>query len=168
MNRKNLAFLLLLLGTLAARALGADSWVVRETGVGPVKIGMTLGQLKAALHEKLVEQDSGSEGCYYVTATGHDHISFMIEDGKIVRVDVDERGIPASSGLQVGDSEVRAQKIYGPKLKVTEHKYVDTGHYLTVRSEDGKYGIRFETDKGKITTFYAGTYEAIQYVEGCE
>jgi hypothetical protein len=29
-------------------------------------------------------------------------------------------------------------------------------------------GVRFETDKGKITTYYAGKYDAIQYVEGCE
>jgi hypothetical protein len=28
-------------------------------------------------------------------------------------------------------------------------------------------GIRFETEKGKITLFYAGTKTAIQYVEGC-
>jgi hypothetical protein len=39
-------------------------------------------------------------------------------------------------------------------------------HYLTIRSDDRHYGVRFETDQGKITMFYAGTYEAIQYVEG--
>jgi len=53
-------------------------------------------------------------------------------------------------------------------MKVTPHQYLDTGHYLTVRSAHSRYGVRFETDKGKITEFYAGTYEAIQYVEGCE
>jgi len=53
-------------------------------------------------------------------------------------------------------------------MKVTGHQYIDTGHYLTVRSADGRYGIRFETDKGKIIEYYAGTYEAIQYVEGCQ
>ena len=53
-------------------------------------------------------------------------------------------------------------------MKVTAHTYVDDGHYLTVRSSDGHYGVRFETEKGKIIGYYAGTYEAIQYVEGCE
>jgi hypothetical protein len=62
----------------------------------------------------------------------------------------------------------RARQIYGSKMEVKEHQYIDTGHYLTVRSADGRYGVRFETDKGRITEFYAGTYEAIQYVEGCE
>jgi len=35
-------------------------------------------------------------------------------------------------------------------------------------ANDRRYGIRFETDTGKILMFYVGTYEAIQYVEGCE
>ena len=168
MSSKCLILLPPLVWAFALGAVSPDSWVVQENGVGPVKIGMTLAQLKAALHTKIAEQESGSDSCYYVTASGHQHISLMIEDGKVVRFDVDESGIRASSGLQVGDTEAQVRRIYGPKLKVTEHKYIDTGHYLTVRSDDGRYGIRFETDKGKITTYYAGTYEAIQYVEGCE
>jgi len=27
--------------------------------------------------------------------------------------------------------------------------------------------MRFEIEKGEVTTFYAGKYEAVQYVEGC-
>jgi len=38
---------------------------------------------------------------------------------------------------------------------------------LTLRSADQRYGMRFETEAGKVTTFYAGKYEAEQYVEGC-
>ncbi len=129
---------------------------------------MTLAQLTATLHQKLVESESGSENCFYIHASNHPHLAFMIEDGKVSRVDVDAPGVTTSAGVQVGDSEARAKRMYGPELKVTEHKYIDTGHYLTMRSADGRYGVRFETDKGKITGFYAGTYEAIQYVEGRE
>ncbi len=129
---------------------------------------MTRSELSATLHQKLSEDESGSDSCFYVHARGHDHISFMIEDGRLVRIDIDAPGTATSTGIQVGDSEARARQIYGAKLKVTDHKYIDTGHYLTVRSADGHYGLRFETDNGKITEFYAGTYDAIQYVEGCE
>ena len=129
---------------------------------------MSLTELRTALHQNLSEQESGSDSCFYVRAPSLDHVSFMIEDGKLVRIDVDAPGVATSSGIQVGDSEAHAWQIYGAKLKVTEHKYVDTGHYLTVRSADGRYGVRFETDKGKVTSFYAGKYDAIQYVEGCE
>jgi hypothetical protein len=159
--------ILIFLG-LVGNSLAGDGWIVREDGVGPVKIGITRAQLRATLHQKLSEDESGSDNCFYVHARGHDHVSFMIEDGKLVRVDVDAPGIATSSGIQVGDSEAHARQIYGAKLKVTEHKYIETGHYLTVRSGDGHHGIRFETDKGKITEFYAGTYDSIQYVEGCE
>jgi hypothetical protein len=86
----------------------------------------------------------------------------------MARVEVGAPGVKTSTGIQVGDSEGQVRKIYGARMKVTAHQYIDTGHYLTVRSADGRYGIRFETDEGKITTFYAGKYDAIQYVEGCE
>ena len=153
---------------VSASSFAADTWLVRYDGVGPVKIGMTLTQLTALFHQKLAEQDSGVDNCYYVTVPGHDHIGFMILDGRVARLDVNRPGVMTTTGIQVGDSEAHARKIYGEKLKITEHTYIDTGHYLTVRSADGRYGVRFETDSGKITGYYAGKYEAIQYVEGCE
>jgi hypothetical protein len=85
------------------------------------------------------------------------------------RVEVYKSGVFTADGIQVGDSEARAMKVYGPKLRVSRHAYTGPeGHYLTLRSADGRYGIRFETDHGKITMFYAGRYDAIQYIEGCE
>jgi len=88
----------------------------------------------------------------------------------VVRVDVDQAGILTAEGVQVGDTEEHAKKVYGPRLKIepSQNAGGEGGHYLTVLSSDRRYGIRFETEQGKITTFYAGTYEAIQYVEGCE
>jgi hypothetical protein len=168
MSRLRSAAVLLLCTSLLSTSIAADPWIIREDGVGPVKVGMTLVQLTAIFHQKLAEEDSGSDNCYYVTAPGHDHVGFMIIDGRVVRVDVNAPGIATVAGIQVGDTEAKARKIYGLRLKVSAHQYVDNGHYLTVRSADGRYGMRFETDGGKITGYYAGTYEAIQYVEGCE
>lgn len=143
-------------------------WTLRDDGIGPIKIGMTDAQLRATLHGKPIEEDSGSEACYYVHEAGRNHLHYMVIDGRVVRIDVDDRGIPTAAGIRVGDAEAKAQQVYGSEMKVTAHQYTDTGHYLTVRSPDGRRGIRFETDNGRITEFYAGTYEAIQYVEGCE
>jgi hypothetical protein len=162
------AAVLLLCTSLFSTSIAADTWVVREDGVGPVKVGITLAQLSMILHQKLTEEESGSDNCYYVTAPGHDHVGFMIIDGHVARVDVNARGVATVTGIQVGDTEDQVRKLYGTRMKVTAHQYVDNGHYLTVRSADGHYGVRFETDGGKITGYYAGTYEAIQYVEGCE
>jgi len=168
MNWKIIASVLLLSTCLVMLAAASDTWVVRYDGVGPVKIGMTQAQLSSTLHVKLSEQESGSDSCFYVSAPGHDQIGFMLIDGRLVRVDVNAPGVFTASGIQVGDSEAHAHQVYGPRMKVTRHAYTDTGHYLTVRSTDGRYGVRFETDNGKIMMFYAGKYDAIQYIEGCE
>jgi len=113
-------------------------------------------------------QDKEEQDCFHVAAQGHDNVAFMIVNGRVVRVEVNGPGVKTSTGVQVGDSESHVRRVYGPRLRVTKHAYVDTGHYLTVRSTDGRYGVRFETDEGKVTMYYAGTYQAIQYIEGCE
>jgi len=153
---------------IVAASIASDAWVIREDGVGPVKIGMTLAQLSAALHQELAADERDEQGCFYINARGHDNVSFMIIDGHVVRVDVGAAGVKTSAGIQVGDSEAQVHKVYGGRVRVDAHTYVDAGHYLTVRSASGRYGVRFETDKGKITMFYSGNYDAIQYVEGCE
>src|SRR5260370_42137142 len=131
-------------------------------------VGITLCKLGSALHKELAAYARVDQGCFYINARGHDNVSFMIIDGHVARVEVGAPGVKTLTGIQVGDSEAQVQKVYGAKLKVTEHAYIDTGHYLTVRSSDGRYGVRFEADAGKIVRFYAGKYDAIQYVEGCE
>ena len=94
----------------------------------------------------------------------------MIEDGRLARVDVTNMGVFTAKEIQVGDSEKQALKAYGAGMKVEPSFYSGSegGRYLTVRTPDGRYGIRFETENGKITMFYAGRFKAIQYVEGCE
>jgi hypothetical protein len=84
MIRARIVALYLFLICLTSIAPAGDIWVVREDGVGPVEVGMTLAQLSATLHQKLAEQDSGSDNCFYLTANGHDHLSFMIENSRLV------------------------------------------------------------------------------------
>src|ERR1019366_3923608 len=157
---------LLIIATIGTSRAG-DGWVVREDGVGPVKVGMRLSQLNTVLHEKFSMPDNKEDqGCFYVNPAKHAHIAFMIENGRLVRIDVDGAGVATGEGIQVGDSEKRDRQVYGARLKIEPHAYTGPeGHYLTIRSGSGRYGIRFETDKGKIETFYAGRFDAIQYIE---
>jgi hypothetical protein len=57
--------------------------------------------------------------------------------------------------------------MYGPRLEVTPHKYVDGGHYLTVRSSDRRYAMVMETDGSKVVFIRSGLVPAAEYVEGC-
>jgi len=164
---RHLVALLLLWSAFADLCFAADIWKVRDDGVGPVEIGITLAQLNAALYETFaMPADKEAQGCFYVTPKKHPKISFMIENGRVARVDVNHPGVLTSEGIQVGDAEARVKEVYGARLTIEPHKYTD-GHYLTVRSSAGGYGVRFETDRGKITTYYAGLYDAIRLVERC-
>jgi hypothetical protein len=165
MKSTRLICVVLSLAFLIGNSAATETWVLRFDGVGPVKIGMSLSQLNAVLQRKSEPDDEG--GCFYVESSKHPHLKFMIIEGRLARIDVEEPGAATSTGMQVGDSDSRVKQVYGARVKVTPHQYIDSGHYLTVRSSDGHYGVRFETDQGKITSFYAGRYEAIQYVEGC-
>jgi len=149
-------------------AIAEQPWVVSEDGAGPMKIGMTVVQLNTVLHEKFRKPAAKEDqACFYLEPQKQPLVKLMIEDGRLSRIDVNGRGVKTSTGIQVGDTEKHARQIYGSKLKVEPHKYIDNGHYLTARSSDRKYGIRFETEDGKITSYYAGRFESIQYVEGC-
>ncbi len=162
----------IVLAALASTSIGGlrayDLWVVREDGVGPAKVGMTLSQLNTALGEKFaMPRDKDDQSCFVVKPVKHPHTALMIEDGHFSRVDVDAPGLSTTEGIHVGDSEAQARRVYGARLKIEPHQYIEGGHYLTVRSHDGRYGMRFETDKGRIQSFYAGRFDAIQLVEGC-
>jgi len=153
----------------AIAAVADDSWVVRDDGIGPVRIGMSLSEINSVLHEKWsMPENKDDQSCFYVDSARHAGMGFMILDGRLARIDVDRPGVRAEKGIQVGDSEARALKVYGPKLKIEPHFYSGPeGHYLTIRSGDSRYGTRFETENGKMDVFYAGTSAAISLVEGC-
>ncbi|HEY2390175.1 MAG TPA: hypothetical protein VGK22_03300 [Candidatus Angelobacter sp.] len=148
----------------------SSAWVVRFNSTGPVKIGMSLSQLNAALHEKFsMPEDKDEQACFYAEPAKHPGVAIMIEKGYVTRVDVFRPDISSAEGIRIGDSEARAKQVYGNKLKIEPHAYTGPeGHYLTARSSDGLYGIRFETDGKKILSFYAGKKAAISYIEGCQ
>jgi hypothetical protein len=170
MTRSNSAACLFLCLLLSSISLAGDGWTVREDGVGPVKLGMTLEKMKVIFHDKLsMPADKDSQSCYYVSSPDHPHVNFMIQDGSLVRIDVDAPGVPTKEGVKVGDKESHAMNVYGGKLKVEPHESSGPeAHYLTARSSDGLNGIRFETNEGKIEMYYVGTYDAIHDAEGCE
>jgi hypothetical protein len=169
MNRAWVLFASILFATFVV-STAAQVWVVGFDSTGPVKIGMSLAELNTALHEKfLMPQDKEEQECFYVEQPKHPGVAFMIEEGHVTRVDVNRPGISTAEGIKVGDSEARAMRVYGNKLKIEPHYYTaPEGHYLTVLSDNQRYGIRFETDEGKIVSFYAGQRRAIAYVEGCQ
>ena len=170
MNLRYVFVACLLCITSLGSGAASDTWVVHFNSTGPIKIGMSLSQLNAALHEEFsMPEDEDGKACFYAEPTKRHGIAIMVEEGYVTRVDVSQPGISTAQGIRIGDSEARAKQVYGDKLKVKPHAYDGPeGHYLTVLSSNGLYGIRFETDGKKISSFYAGKTAAIAYIEGCQ
>jgi len=165
----------LLIGTLILTSCGPgteraeppDAWVVAPTRVGPVEVGATLA---AALPLMAAGTDAAAlgEGCAYVTARGAPHgVRFMVEGGRIVRVDVTEGATATVEGARVGDSERRILELY-PAARRTPHKYEEGSFYLVVLAADDTLSrYLFETNGAAVTRYRAGLFPQVEYVEGC-
>lgn len=142
------------------------------TSYGPVRIGMSRAALEGALGSKLDDGDVVLEPrkCEYANAgKDHENIDFMLVDDRLVRIDVHGPGIATRSGAHVGSTEAEIMALYPGRIIVSPHAYATPeGMYLTLHSADGRHGLRFETYAGVVTSFYAGTAEALEDTEGCQ
>jgi hypothetical protein len=144
--------------------------VVTAEGFAGVKFGMTVVQAEAALGDKLKSIGEGEGNCSYVEPQGtHKGMLFMVVDGTIARLDVQETAkFVTDTGAKIGDSEQRVLELYKGRTKVEEHKYTGPeGHYVLVLGPDGKAQIVFETDGGKVVSYRAGRQPEVEWVEGC-
>ncbi len=128
--------------------------------------------LERALGSKLKggEPDEESEACEYVAPEqGYDGIGFMLVNQHLARIDVSNPNVTTLSGAHIGSTQESVLALYPGRVEISPHAYTaPDGSYLTLFSRDRLHGIRFETDHGKVTRYYTGTAEAIQYIEGCQ
>ncbi|MDQ3674752.1 MAG: hypothetical protein M3365_10300 [Gemmatimonadota bacterium] len=142
-----------------------------EDGLGPVQIGMPLSE--AVNMGLLSENPNLKPDCDYVfPAVGAgipEGVSVMVVRGRIARIDVDTGSVTTEEGAKLGDSEDRIKSLYGEDAKESPHKYIEKGHYFTVRGDSASAGkaIVFETDGRQVTMFRAGRLPEVGWVEAC-
>lgn len=138
---------------------------------GSSRVGMTLTQMQSAFDEKIAVDDPSptGEACQYSRPVASpDRVAFMMIDHHMARIDVMAAGISTTTGIHVGSFKQDVLAAYPNQVDIQPHAYLaPEGEYLTVYSPDHRFGIRFETDHDRVTAFYAGTAQAIQYIEGC-
>lgn len=144
----------------------SPNYAITFNSFAKVKVGMTVSKASKALGVRLTTTDQG-ECRYYAAKGGFKNVGFMVNDGTIARFDVFERDIATDRGAKVGDSEARIKRLYKGTYKISRHKYVDGGHYISIGMKGGKHFIIFETDGKRVTSFRAGRSPEIEYVEGC-
>jgi hypothetical protein len=150
------------------------TWTVTERGYGPVRAGMTLAEARSALGDTLAIPAPDDSTCDHVTpafAKGAEpSMLFMVEQGRIARVEVRDTSVATAAGARVGDPRTRIEQLYRGRVRVQPHKYTD-GKYLIVPlgpGTDSLFRLVFETDeKGNVITFRSGLYPQVEWVEGC-
>ena len=160
----------------ARPAPAEDAWVLRFDGIGPLRVGMTFDEARAALggdlrmNDAVVGMDDGPDRCDHPRSgrlpAG---VLVMVDGRRVVRVQVDSASIATAEGARIGDTEARIRQLYPGRVSVQPHKYTD-GHYLVVRpaeASDTTHLLIFETDGRVVERFRAGQKPQVEYVEGC-
>lgn len=147
--------------------------VLTPKGLGPMMIGMTDAEVRAAAGADNIEGDTGtelSETCMEIKLKGDwAGVYLMIEDGKLSRISLgDASTLKTDKGVGLGATPAQVMAAY-PGAKSEPHKYEESppAAYLTVWTTPDKEGTVFEVNgQGVVGTIHAGG-PSIQYVEGC-
>lgn len=141
-------------------------------GLGPLTIGMTDAEARAAVGASNIEADTGtelSESCTEIKLKGdYPGVYLMIEEGKLSRITATEAStLKTDKGIGLGATPAQVMAAY-PNAKSEGHKYEDPpAAYILDWTVPNKEGVEFEVNgRGVVGSIHAGG-PSIQYVEGC-
>jgi len=143
-------------------------------GLGPVRIGMSVAEATKAAGRLIIAPTSSvsqaNPACGFAVVDGLEGVGFMVNDGVIRRVDIDSGPISTSSGAHIGSTEKEIKDLFPGIITVTDHQYVEGGHYLTLTPtaeslKDDR--VVFETDGQVVTGYRAGKVPQVEWAEGC-
>jgi hypothetical protein len=141
---------------------------------GAVRFGMSAADAIRALGDGATAFPT--TGCsYWRPANAPRGVSFMIEDGTVVRADVDSGGVggggtKTAEGIGIGSTEDAIRAAYGQHITIQLHKYQwEAGwrYFIYLPPQDSANAIVFETDGKTVQNYRAGRRPQVQYVERC-
>lgn len=145
-------------------------WRVSEQGFGPLHAGMTVAEGAAVVPGTLAAPpgDSASECTYASWSEAPPGVHVMLASGVVARIDVDSQSVRTEAGAGVGSSEASIDSLYQGRVRRVPHKYTPGAAYLVVLAPaDTMNRIVFETDGNTVTTYRAGRFPQVEYVERC-
>ena len=144
-------------------------WAVTLEAAGPVRFGMTAGEAFAAAGDAAASAAPADSSCrYWVPPGAPAGLRLMLENGMVVRADVDSAGITTINNLGVGSPVESVVVALGPSLQVSPHKYQweEGWRYLSF-GDDSLHRLIFTVDSHVVRSLRAGILPAVEYVEGC-
>lgn len=159
-------------------------------GIGQVKAGMTLAEVRELEGRKLVPEGfEDFEGfCWFAEFEGlEDDFSLLFlapestepvddpEKGVLGRVstygELDPSPARTEAGVGIGSTKSEVLEAYATDtVEVTPHHYAEGGEYIDVSGTQDPVPtmLRFETDgNDKVTAIHGGLPGAVRLVEGC-
>lgn len=157
-----------------AETAAADSaaWTLSDEGIGPLRVGMTVDEARAALggdFQPLENDDPSPEACTYARSGAIPAgVQVMLVGGRVARVEVDSGSTATGEGARIGDDAARVRQLYGAGLREMPHKYTAGRYLIAVSPADTLRRLVFETDSaGRVERFRGGVFPPVEYVEGC-
>ena len=163
--------LLLLLALCASTPFAlAKDVLLTMSAYGPVRIGMPVGEAHRLLRQTGRKHlpdpaKTARTGCDYFVASKR--LSFMVQDGKIVRIETSEANVVTPFGIRVGSSIQVARRALGPRMAEDRQFYGrDEDRSLVLIGRDQRFAMRFEATE-RVGEILAGEASVIHRVEGC-
>jgi len=155
----------LLAGAPDVGAVLSERSRVSTSGLGPLKIGMTLAQAERATGRRISPREGNGDCAYGVLHPVRLGVQMLTTRGRIAVVYVSRRGIATRSGARVRDTPRRLRAIYGPELVPVRQFYNPPERGYEIR--DGNRKVRFGVSEGRVTSISAGRKPEVDYLEAC-
>jgi hypothetical protein len=131
---------------------------LRVDGIGPIRVGMTLAQARAAAGRPL--ELRGTEFCQSLVPAGARPFVTLVATapGDVVDVVSAGPGTKTVSGIRIGSTEQEVLSAYGDRAQVLNPG--EQVHRIVYRAADsslGGYALVFEVGDGRVTAMNAGT-----------
>jgi hypothetical protein len=149
-------------------------------GLAPVVAGQGRAEVEAALGQALQAEPlpparaasaaaaPGPGDCHHRQVARQPGVRYTLAGNRVTRMETRDARYATISGLHVGDTVDRAQKVYGKRLHTAPHPYFAQGKVLTVYSPDHRFALVMEAnDQGRIITLRGGRLPDVAWLEGC-
>lgn len=136
-------------------------------GLGPVQIGHSLDEARAAAGALLIAVPGGSDACrYYTVQNGPEGVRFLAVNAEIVRVDIEAGPITTISGYGIGSTRSEIIEAFGDRIE--DGPGLSAIQYVPVDAPDIDKRVVWEVDEaGAVISLRAGRLPHIEPRVAC-
>lgn len=136
-------------------------------GLGPVQIGHTLEDARAAADALLIAVPGGSDACrYYTVQNGPEGVRFLAVNAEIVRVDIEAGPITTISGYGIGSTRSEIVEAFGDRIE--DGPGLSAIQYVPVDAPDIDKRVVWEVNEaGAVVSLRAGRLPHIEPRVAC-